>query len=238
MTLHGIGTDQHPHLGPVRYSVRELGWDPDGQVVQTVQRMRELVAQDSADLQFKARAKGVVNPQGLGMGEDWRTHQGWGHVRGAVQFVRDERIGLRGDGLAVGGGDPNDVVEVLIRPRDMANYIDQGIAIGDCDDFSMYLAALLKANDVDCSFCTVAANSKAPNQYSHVYVVAYPDGERVPCDASHGEYCGWEVENQFGKRTEWPVLDQGRLTGMSLLSTAVVGTALWFGWQWMRRDWI
>jgi hypothetical protein len=234
MNLHGLGTDQHPVLGQVNYRVHDLGWNPDEQVGRTIQVMRERVAEDSTDPQFVSRARGVVDSQGTPAN---RTQQVWDHVKGAIQFKRDESTGIREDGLGIGGSDPGDIVEVIIRPRDMAQYIDQGIAIGDCDDFSMYLAAMLKAVDVPCSFCTVAASPSAPNQYSHVYVVAYPDGQRVPCDASHGQYCGWEVENQFGKRDEWPVYDRTRLFLGNLVVNAAVVAGLWFGWQYLRKGW-
>ena len=109
----------------------------------------------------------------------------------------------------------------------MARYVDQVIAIGDCDDFSMYLAALLTANGIACSFITVAADGHAPDQYSHVYVVAYPDGERVACDASHGKYPGWEVPNAFGKIREWECADNG---GGWLGMVAGVGLVIAGGW--------
>lgn len=221
-------TDQHPVLGEVRYEARELGNDPDSQVVQTVQVMRERVAQD-AD-QLKPLAYSVAG-QGS---KAQQTQNVWGHVRGAIQFTRDEQTGVRADGLSIGGGDPTAIVEVIIRPVDMARYIDQGIAIGDCDDFSMYLAALLTALEIPCAFCTVAASAMAPNQYSHVYVVAYPDGQRVPCDASHGQYCGWEVENRFGKRTEWPVYDKTRMFLGNLFVNAALVAGVWFGWRWLQ----
>ncbi len=233
MTLNGLGTgvDQHPQLGTVNYRVRELGWDPDGQVTQTIQVMRGKVAEDSANPWFQQRARGIVNSQDPAQ----ITQQVWEHVKSAIKFNRDEATGLRSDGLGIGGGNPNDIVEVIIRPVDMAGYIDQGIAIGDCDDFSMYLAAMLKSLGVECSFCTVAASAKAPNQYSHVYVVAYPNGERVPCDASHGQYCGWEVENQFGKRDEWPVYDRARLFIGDLVVNAALVAGAWFGYQYLVK---
>ncbi|MES2124071.1 MAG: hypothetical protein V4503_05225, partial [Gemmatimonadota bacterium] len=55
---------------------------------------------------------------------------------------------------------------------------------------------------IPCKFCTVAASEIAPDQYSHVYTVAYPNGERVPMDTSHGKYFGWQAPNWF-RRQEW-----------------------------------
>lgn len=240
MQLNGLGTgtDTHPVLGPVHYSVKELGTDPDSQVAQTIQVMRERVAEDSCDPQFISRAKGVIDPQAVGMSQDWIANQVWAHVKQAIQFQRDESTGVRSDGRSIGGGDASNVVEVLIRPVDMAQYIDQGVAIGDCDDFSMYLAAMLKALGVDCAFCTVAANSQVPSQYSHVYVVSYPNGERVPCDASHGQWCGWEYGSGMERRTEWPVYDRTRMWVGNLVVNAALVAGAWFGWQYLRREWI
>lgn len=231
MTLTGL--DQHPVLGNVRFQAHQLAGDPDTQVGQTISIMRERVAQDCADPWFVARAKGVIDPWA---GQVEKTEQVWAHVHGAIKFTRDEATGVRSDGLSIGGGDPNQVVEVIIRPVDMARYIDQGIAIGDCDDFSMYLAAMLKAVGVDCAFCTVAASGQAPNQFSHVYVVAYPElGQRVPCDASHGEYCGWEYGQGSERRMEWPVYDRVRLFVGNLVVNAALVAGVWFGYQYLRK---
>ena len=31
-------------------------------------------------------------------------------------------------------------------------------------------------------------------------------GTRVPVDASHGDYAGWECPNRYGRRIEWPLV--------------------------------
>lgn len=191
----GAAMVDHPTLGPVRFQARELGPFPDRQVALTIDVMRARAREDAQDPTFKARATGLA-----GAGSDLdKTGRLWQHVKQSIQFSRDEPIAAGLNSVL----DPESVVEVIIRPVDMARYVDQGIAIGDCDDFSMYLAALLTANGIACSFITVAADGHAPDQYSHVYVVAYPGGERIACDASHGGYPGWEVPNRFGKMREW-----------------------------------
>jgi hypothetical protein len=189
----------HTTLGEVRYSVHALPDDPDSQVARTLTLMRERVAQDSEDAWFRSRAAHITGGGALCD----RIARAWEHTHKAIRFERDESVA---SGLNL---NREDVIEAIIRPVDMARYIDQGVAIGDCDDFSMYLAALLNAAGVPCAFCAVAADSRAPEQYSHVYVVAYPDGVRFPLDASHGDYPGWEYENTHAKRTEWPVRSSG-----------------------------
>jgi Transglutaminase-like superfamily len=205
---------EHPLLGTGEVTgVRELGWVPDMQVGQTVALMCERVREDAQDVGFVAHAQSVL--QG-----DWT--RAWGHVKGVVKFHRDEELGGGVSGV-VGEGVAGDTVEFIIRPREMAKFVERGQACGDCDDFSMYLACLLETVGIPCAFVTVAADERAPNQYSHVYVRAYPPGEdAIALDASHGEYPGWEVPNYFGKLREWPVRGDG-FSGLLMLIGAAAG---------------
>lgn len=227
----GQGEGQHTALGPVRFNIQQLPTDADSQVRKTLSVMRDRASEDAADPWFKLRA---VQLAGVGGSQGDVARTLYGHVKASnINFTRDEITGTGIKGLSLG---EDQVVEAIIRPIDMALYVDQGMAIGDCDDFSMYLAALLKANDIPCAFATVAADGEAPDQFSHVYVVAYPDGQRLPLDASHGQYAGWETENKFGKYAEWPVWD--RLTwfiGDLFIKAGVVGLGI-LGWNWLRKE--
>lgn len=198
----------------------DLGDNPDEQVARTMRRMGELATEDAANpifQAFAARTFAGVNPAD----KEAVIQRAYEHVANAIEFQRDE---LSGAGLE--GIDTNDLVEFIVRPVDMCRYIDQGIAIGDCDDFSMLLSALLATQGIPTKFCTVAADGRAPDQFSHVYCVAYLDGERIPLDASHGDYVGWEVPNRYGKRQEWA--SDG---GCPLIKIALFGAAAWFGWK-------
>jgi hypothetical protein len=214
----------HDTLGAVRVSVRELGGDPDAQVGITIGVMRERVGQDAGEQEFKEWAVGVC-----GDGDDIeKVGRAYDHVKSALTFQRDEVNAAQLQGI-----DPNDVVEVIIRPVDMKRYVEQGKSTGDCDDFSMYLACLLECVGVPCSFVTVAADAQAPYQYSHVYVAAYPevDGSRVrvPLDASHGDGPGWEADQvvEVKRKTEWSV---GNALGwvMEAVGLALVGWVVWY----------
>lgn len=234
MQLHALsggdsGTAIHPLLGPVRYSVREIGWSPNYQVISTIGVMGERVGEDAGDRWFRERA-GRIIPDGLSEVE--KVAAVHGHARGGIRFQRDEKTG---EGMA--GTEENPLIEVIVRPRDMARYVDAGMAIGDCDDFSMYCAAMLEAVGVPCKFVTVAADGRDPEQFSHVYVAAYPRGGdgsrvRVPVDASHGEYPGWEVENRFGKREEWAISGGCRLLGLaSLAAITLIASGAYGLWK-------
>lgn len=229
MRLGSLGTQPssgmatHATLGHGRYSVTELGNNPDEQVARTMRRMGELCAEDAANpifQAFAARTFAGVNPSD----KQAIVDRAFSTVKGAISFQRDE---VSGAGL--GEATPDDLVEFIVRPVDMCGYVDQGIAIGDCDDFSMLLSALLATQGIPSKFCTVAADDRAPDQFSHVYVVCYLDGERIALDSSHGSYPGWEVPNKHGKRQEW-VTDGG----CPLVALAVIGAAAWFGWKALR----
>jgi hypothetical protein len=198
------GVIDHPLLGAGQVvGVRELGPHADSQVEQTVDLMRERVREDAADPGFQEYARRVIGNASDVAGAAWQ------HVKGVIRFHRDEELGAGLSG-AVGDEVAADTVEVIIRPREMAKFVASGRACGDCDDFSMYLACLLEAVGVPCAFVTVAADERAPDQYSHVYVRAYPgNGEAIALDASHGAYPGWEVPNMFGKLREWPMQETG-----------------------------
>jgi hypothetical protein len=133
-----------------------------------------------------------------------------------MTFIRDEALGS-----PIQQQMPDDaVVEVLIRPRDMHTWMQ-----GDCDDYVTYGAALLIALGVPVSFCTVAADARVPEQYTHVYLVAYPAGVRTPLDLSHGQHIGWEVPNAYRKQ-EWPVTGAAGF-GSGLLEVAGMALGIW-----------
>jgi hypothetical protein len=221
-TQPASGTAVHSILGAGRYRVTELGDFPDGQVVATMRRMGELASEDASNpifQAFAARTFAGIDPSD----KDAIIDRAFERVRGAIRFQNDE---VSGAGL--GDVAPSDLVEFIVRPVDMCRYIDSGIAIGDCDDFSMVLSALLATQGIPSKFCTVAADERAPDQFSHVYCVAYPDGERIPLDANHGDYPGWEVdqERRVGRKQEWSASG-----GCPLITLAVIGAAAWFGWK-------
>jgi hypothetical protein len=87
---------------------------------------------------------------------------------------------------------------------------------GDCAIFSECVAAFLTAFGLLFEFVTVAVNPNEPEIFSHVYLYAVmPDGSRLPLDASHGLYPGWQVpSSDVFKRQVWdangnPVADRG-----------------------------
>jgi hypothetical protein len=76
---------------------------------------------------------------------------------------------------------------------------------GDCAIYSMCIAAFLCTLGVPFEIVTVACNPREPDIFSHVYLYAVlEDGSRLPLDASHGDYPGWQVpSNRVTKRQVW-----------------------------------
>lgn len=202
----------HPGFGhAINVGVREVSSDPDTQVSEVVGMMADYTATDAAtpELQSDARRYTIT---GDPVTDSFAT------IKRRMRFQTDD-ITARPFSSWMRGP----IVETLVRPIDMRAMADPH---GDCDDFSMSVAALLLAKGVDCRFVTVAVDPEQPWRYSHVYVVAYVNGERIPVDTSHGPYPGWEVPNLFGKRQEWPIVNDGRwLIGAGVLLAG--GLAYW-----------
>ena len=226
LQFNNQGTHDHPVYGPVSYLVEDIGWDPDGQVARTLGRMGERVREDRSDPGFCAWCRQVIGAEYGELPDMEVVDRAYAHVKSTMTFQRDEVTGA-----GVGGYPAEEVVEVIVRPREMAGFVAQGRGMGDCDDFTMYLAGILECYGIPTEFCTVAADQRAPRNYSHVYLVAYPTDDRgirirVPLDASHGEYPGWETANTFGRRTQWPVATTGGFMG--IVGWAMVGVAAWW----------
>lgn len=219
--LPNIGTSDHPVFGPVSFTAQDIGYDADGQVYHTLGVMGQRVREDAGDPAFCSWAQRVVGSAPGELDDLAVIGAAYFHVKGALRFQRDELTGA-----GVGDYPAEEVVEVIIRPREMAKFVQQGKGVGDCDDFTMYLAGILTCFGIPCEFCTVAADSRAPNNFSHVYLVAYPTDRstgqrvRVSLDASHGEYPGWEVAST-GRKQQWPVATTGGFMG--IVGWAVLG---------------
>lgn len=199
---------------------------PDEQVADTIDLMANYVREDSQAPPIQEVAEDLSAPyKWSGQEEEQYAERVFYYVQGLIRFQQDETTARPlASSLAKVGLGEYPVVEVLIRPVDMVtwrNTTGQPPA-GDCDDYAMLTAALLRAKGVKASFVTVAADPRMPGQFSHVYVVAYPGGKRVPLDTSHGEYPGWETAS-YQRREEWPV-DAG-LGG--LLIAGIVALVLW-----------
>jgi hypothetical protein len=205
----------------LHYRLDAVSEDPQEQVEQTLAMMARYVAEDwdSPEIQKDIRqilSREHQDPASIAQAIFW-------HARNRLDFETDSKLAS-----PLGSLTSDTIVETLIRPRDMAVLCGAGNCrrAGDCDDHAMYVAALLKAGGIEPKFVTAKADGTDPSRWSHVYVVAYPDGERMAIDASHGEYPGWETQYCFERR-EWRIFPSWGWTVLVIGALAVM--AGWIG---------
>ncbi len=117
----------------------------------------------------------------------------WWFVHLAVEFVHHDSM------IAALFGE-RDQQQLLISP-DVVLRMKR--PAGDCAIFTMLCCSLLKARGVQYEVVTCAVDPSQPEIYSHVFARAVmPDGTRIPLDASHGQYPGWQVPAEHRTRTQ------------------------------------
>jgi hypothetical protein len=115
-------------------------------------------------------------------------------IKARVTFSEDADLARQLQGYE---GDPNDT-EVLIRPVDLLRMTPPQ---GDCDDFSMLAAAMMRAAGMSVALVTIAADPASPN-YSHVYAMAHTAAGNIAMDTSHGPRPAWFAP-ATGKAHTW-----------------------------------
>lgn len=213
------GLIYHPSRGVYStVEMRTLPDAPDDQVAETIAVMCQYALEDAGTPEMQRACEEAMR-------ESPGAHPiqcVWDYVRSRMSFVYDRDWGAP---VEEATGVP--VIEVVTRPRDMHTWWQ-----GDCDDYMTYAVCMLLTLGVPMAYATVAADERAPDEYTHVYLVAYPGEEgRTPLDFSHGQSIGWEVGNRFGKMREWPVTQasaHGR--GADLLGLAMAGVGFWLAY--------
>jgi hypothetical protein len=167
----------------------EASADPDTATAQTIRIMCGHVKRASADPLLQQTAAQAVSQFG-GLAGDTQDAglqvacAAWWWHKLFVKFLLHDlfiwnKLGERGhlQGLIS--------PEILVRMKQPE---------GDCAIFSMGIAAMLTAYGIPYEFVTVKVNRREPTEYGHVYLyVVLSDGRRIPLDASHGGYPGWQV---------------------------------------------
>ena len=216
---------QHDAFGavPVQYSVTRLPDDPDGQVAATIGQMRRYAREDAGTPEIQREIRTALRQYPGVPAYDAVFH----HVKSKTSFRNDVDI-VNPILSRMGGLGGDDVVETLIRPRDMAVMPSR---MGDCDDYSMYGASMLLGMGYtphDVMFVTVAADPQAPGNFSHVYLAVFDDERKIPLDISHGQYAGWEVpRDRVSRREEWSLANP-------IETAALLVAAAYGAWRLMR----
>lgn len=190
--------------------------DPFEATARTIQIMCSHVAGSVSDPVVQSVARDAVRqfrggPEFAISGRDaWQDSRAvassvWWWVKSNLKFVHHSALLLAWFG--------EDQLQLLISPDVL---LRSPRMVGDCAIYSELVAALLVCNGVGYEFVTVAVNPAQPEIFSHVFVYAVmPDGRRIPLDASHGDYPGWQVPAAEVSRIQvWssagnPVADRG-----------------------------
>jgi hypothetical protein len=188
--------------------------DPDTATAQTVAVMCDHIKRGGGDpVVQEAAAQAVqqfggsqITPGGIAAGA-------WYWCKTYIRFVHHELLLRRylGEANHLQGLISPDALVRMDRPE------------GDCAIFTDCLCAFLRVFGVPYEIVTVAVNPNEPDIYSHVYAYAVlQDGTRLPLDASHGTYPGWQVpSSDVSRRQVWdadgnPVADRGsRFNGLN-----------------------
>ncbi len=216
--------------------------DPDTATAETVAVMCDHIRKGALDAGVQSAAMQAVNQfagmadVGLGPGSVGAAAFWWcKHFLKFVhhEFIIRQRLGEAGH------------LQGLISPEVIVNQIANGERpAGDCAIYSDCVAAFLRVFGVPFEVVTVAVNPEEPTVFSHVFIYEVrPDGSRLPLDASHGEYPGWQVPTaHVSRRQVWdmngnPVADRGsRFSGLGNYVLSGMGADGDFGGEYSGPD--
>jgi len=213
--------------------------DPDTATAQTVQIMCRLIHESALDPLVKGCASDSVaqyrgGPLYAGLGLDpfqnplAMAESCWWWAKHNLHFVHHTK-------LIYAWLNERDQLQLLISPDVLLRMPARGKKmVGDCAIYTMLVSAFLEALGIGWDLMTLAVNPAQPDVYSHVFPRAIlPDGRRIPMDASHGKYPGWQVPAEHTFRLQaWdasgaPVQDTAQYSGLHDYVPA--RKANWFG---------
>ena len=146
-----------------------VGLVPDGEagVDATVARMQQLVRDAVQDPRLVLFAQDLTVPAGARL----TTRV----VEEVVKFVRTHWQ-FRGDPVG------RRAVEFVKQPdRLLSEFASRGAMVGDCDDASVLVAALLTAVGISTRFVVVQRDRSSPT-YDHIFIEAWSQGRWLPID--------------------------------------------------------
>jgi hypothetical protein len=166
--------------------------DPDQATAQTIAIMSDHIQKGATDELVAAAASEALAQFGVlafGLaGQDERAAEScWWSAKNNIRFVHHEFLLRRylGEAGHLQGLIAPDVLVRMEKPE------------GDCAIYTMMICAMLKTLGVPYEIVTAKCSPRDRREYSHVYPRAVMrDGRRVPLDASHGDYPGWQVPSR------------------------------------------
>jgi len=182
--------------GPVTAARFPRPAEDEQATAETIALMSRLVVEDSqAPIVRQAAYEAIrgISPRNARKEAEAVFH--W--IKGHVRFTEDRDLALGIAGLDA------DQAEVLIRPADLLAHMTDPPR-GDCDDFSMLAAAMLRALGIHARLVTIAADPTDASRYSHVYVEADTPEGPIALDTSHGPFPAWSAP-AVGKTRRWSI---------------------------------
>jgi hypothetical protein len=177
--------------------------NPDRATAQTIARMAQLTAESIGTPRLHNFARKSAHtwrggPAYKGRAINWEDDKQlacseWYGVHSSMKFVEHSaqiRTLLN----------ETDQLQLLISPDLL---LTKRRPAGDCAVYTPLICAALGTLGIHYEFVTLACDPREPDLYTHVYARAVlRDGSRLPLDASHGKYPGWEVprEHQIRKQ--------------------------------------
>lgn len=187
------------HFGPATSTLGRIRTNPqdsDQSTRDTIQEMCRVAQRTARHPAVNAAVQEALAPLPSRFDTKERVKAIYEWVQRQVEFVEDEEVLGR-----IWGYRPEEA-ELIVEPPML---LTMPRPMGDCDDQSTLLAAMLLHLPVGVNFVTVAADPSQMDRWSHVYVsVMLPCGERMALDPSHGPYAGWEEKEVF-RTKEWVV---------------------------------
>jgi len=181
--------------------------DPFEATAQTVRYMCRLVSHSLSDpIVMAACSDALSRFQSLAGATPEKL---WWWAKLSIKFVHHQKLLER-------WLQKSDELQLLISPEALLKMQQPK---GDCAVFTTLICALLQCAGIGWEIVTVAVDPRSPGIFSHVYPRAVlQNGTRLPLDASHGKYPGWEVPAQrVTAKQIWdsqgnPIQDQDRGT--------------------------
>ena len=172
--------------------------NPDTATAQTIDIMTGHIRDSARDTLVQQTAGNAALQFGGFAGGEGRAQlagAAWWWCKTFIRFVHHELI-LRqrlGEAGHLQGLIAPEVLVRMDRPE------------GDCAIFTECVCSFLRVLGVPYEIVTVAVNPNEPEIFSHVFAYAVlEDGTRLPLDASHGDYPGWQVPgSHVSRRQVW-----------------------------------
>jgi transglutaminase-like putative cysteine protease len=178
-------------------------WNSDVSTVDTIRILRRLARQYATDPYVEYAVAEATSRLGANVSDRQIACALFYWVRQTVSFVEDETLLYEELGVAPENLDK----ELLIVPPLL---LQMPQPMGDCDDFSLLLAAMALAADLRAYYITVAADASDPQKFSHIYVCVElaDEGSHLCLDAGNRYQAvppGWEECTHIHRKAIWRI---------------------------------